>query len=346
MKKFLLLLVAAVLACGLVLSCSQPSAYDITLKAGSAEGVAPDSIKVEALNGSNLITWKSPSDTSGNSGYTVYRKTIIDGEIDEGTITQLSGSAAVTPIKAIAWVQDNNIETDIQYVYGVVSRSYKDGGTSGSDVQYVSEIVWQDEPEGGYVKAKKTAAGTAVLEAPPVTATIARGNTRTTTTTGYTEVKDTVVITVTGLVPDYTYKFGIAWINQSTPNNTTPTAPNERQWGTWNGSIGAANSDYSRGWTQINSGSNVYTIPDYLDYGNTIELTETTLQYTDDGISARNFDDYSSATKHYLDSWVGRLCVQYDSVNGTYPVTAPNYDVAAITTLFFSNEVKLADITK
>jgi hypothetical protein len=343
MKKFLLLLVAVVLAGGLVLSCSQPSSYDITLKAGSAEGVAPDSIKVEAINGYNLITWQNTPDT-GNT-YTVYRKTIIDGEIDEGTIIANIGSPTVTPIKGIAWAQDTNIVADAQYVYGVVSRGYKDN--TSTDVQYVSEIVWQNEPEGGYVTAKKPAAGTELPVAPAVTATAVRANSSKNSTTGQADVSDGIVFTVKGLVPGYSYTFGIVWRNQVTPASASPASFNEIDWGYWGGGFvtTAGGGDWYRGWTSVPA---TFTISDYLDYGDTIDLSEVTLQFGATTGSASYFYDYDSTTKHYLDSWSGRLYVRYGAGQGvaaTYPVTQA--DQASTTgTRFNSNEVKLLDIAK
>jgi hypothetical protein len=357
MKKFLLLLVAVVLAGGLVLSCSQPSSYEITLKAGSAEGVAPDSIKVEAINGYNLITWKSPSDTKND--YTVYRKTVIDGEIDEGTIKVVTNWTDITPIKAIAYAQDWSIDADAKYVYGIVSRGFKEGS---ADAVAISDLVWQNEPEGGYVTAKKTAAGTRVDAAPPVTATAVRGDRSTNTTTDVVDIKDTIVITVKGLKPGYSYQFGIAWINRSSPNAATAaTAPTDAERGGWawdatwytppNGDgyyvsgAGQANADYDRGWAPINGGYNVFSIADYLDYGDTIELPETTLQYSPSSSSVSNFYDYysTSANRHYLDSWSGRLYVQYGTDHGTYPVTAYN-GASTDGTRFNSNQVELLKI--
>jgi hypothetical protein len=279
---------------------------------------------VEPINGYNLITWKGTADASAN--YTLYRKSIIDGEIDEGTIKVVgdsrwtSSNVGITPIKAISYVQDWDIETDVQYVYGVVSRGYKDGY---NDVNSISDLVWQDEPEGGYVKAKKPAAGTAVAAAPAVTVvgTPVRGNSSTPTTAGVVNVNDSIVITVKGLTPGYTYRFGIAYTNQTTPNDASPAALNESNWGSWGGSgnnvVGSSytdsngnsasaitgNASYYRGWTWINGGSNVFSVQDYLDYGDTIELPETWLEYYNGSTSwIPGFSDYSSASKHYLEA--------------------------------------------
>jgi hypothetical protein len=359
MKKFLLLLVAVVLAGGLVLSCAQPSSYEITLKAGSAEGVAPDSIKVEAINGYNLITWKGTSDTKED--YTVYRKTVIDGEIDEETIKVVTTWTEITPIKAIAYTQDWNIEADARYVYGIVSRGFKEGS---ADAVAISDLVWQNEPEGGYVTAKKTAAGTRVAAAPAVTATAVRGDRSTTTTTDVVDIKDTIVITVKGLKPDYSYQFGIAWINRSSPNAVSAVTPTEAQRGGWavdavwvppagnddgyyRSGAGQANADYDRGWAPINGGYNVFSIADYLDYGDTIELPEMTLQYSygSGSTNVSGFYDYysTSVSRHELDSWSGRLYVQYGTNYGTYPVTAYNGG-SNDGTRFNSNQVELLKI--
>jgi hypothetical protein len=330
MKKFLLLLVAVVLAGGLVLSCSQPSSYEITLKAGSAEGVAPDSIKVEAINGSNLITWKGTSDTKED--YTVYRKTIIDGEIDEGTIKVIATSANVTPIKGIAYASDSNIDADIQYVYGVVSKGFKEGS---ADAVTISDLVWQNEPEGGYVKAKKPAAGTELPAAPAVTATIVRVNAEKPGASGMTDVADQAVITLKGITPGYTYRVGIATTNYTYYGlqQATLATINEVNWGAWDSADTSNSSELDTRWIQINSDVNVFDIEKYLDYGDTLELSPVSLQIY----------DYSTAAETF-DNWKGRLYVRIGSgVNGvTYPRTGPEYTTNG--TRFYTNEVKLLDI--
>jgi hypothetical protein len=348
MKKFLLLLVAAVLVSGLVLSCAQPAtSLEVTLKAGSAENVGSDSITVEPINGYNLITWKGTADASAK--YTLYRKSIIDGEIDEGTIVTPSGiGSGVTPIKGIAYATDTQIVADAQYVYGVVSYGYKNnsqagGGNTASpgEVMYVSDIVWQDEPEGGYVKAKKPAAGTELPAAPAVTATAVRVNTSKPSTSGTTDVADEIVITLKGLTPGYTYTLGIPWTNWFNPlASPAPAAMEERTWGRWNtDSAEYQTTLYTKGWIQINGNSDVFSIADYLDYEGTLELSAVSL----------GINDYSEASKSY-DNWKARLYVRIGSgISGvTYPRTEADTGTAdaGTGTRFASNEIKLLDIAK
>jgi hypothetical protein len=341
MKKFLLLLVAAVLAGGLILGCAQPSSFEVTLKAGSAEGVASDSIKVEPFDGFNLITWKGTSDTSAY--YTVYRKSIINDEIDEGTIvkspsTLSSYGSGVSPIKGIAYRTDTDIVAGAKYVYGVVSYGYKDNSSAYNDtsgdvalgeISYISDIVWQAEPEGGYAAAKKPVPGTELPKVADPTATFVRVNTVKNGAGSKTDVTEKIVITLSGLVPGYKYDVGIAakWWNPAKPV-TAPDSLKERDWGKWGTSYSV--TGYGGQW--ISADNNVFSVRDYLDYGGTKVL---------DSVALGSLADYTTDDKTY-DNWKGRVYVQIGSnVDGvTYPYTGADTDSTTATD-FDSNVVKV-----
>jgi hypothetical protein len=148
-----------------------------------------------------------------------------------------------------------------------------------------------------------------------------------------TDVADSAVITLKGLTPGYTYTLGIATTNWVNPLAGTAPTLDERHWGAFDNADGT-DANINNSWIQINSSGDVFSIANYLDYGDTLELSSVNL-----GIS-----DYTTTSKTY-DNWKARLYVRIGSgVSGVaYPRTEADTSVAT-GTRFATNETKLLDI--
>jgi hypothetical protein len=207
MKKFLLLLVAVVLAGGLVLSCAQPSSFEVTLAPGSAEAVSTEAIKYDVLPGYNLVQWDGAND---GSSYQIYRKTVdADNNPVDASILYL-GSGYQTATLQLWFYADQAVKDGEKYQYGIVTVSYKD---SGNDVVVKSEISWQAETDAvKYAAANKPAPGTKYqVPATPPTVTITPINSSTpgvAIPAGQADTADRILITVSGL--DLNYKYGLS----------------------------------------------------------------------------------------------------------------------------------------
>jgi hypothetical protein len=310
MKKTLLLLVAAVLALGLVISCAQPSSFEVTLTPGSAEAVSTESIKYDVLPGYNLVQWDGAND---GSGYGIYRKTVdADNNPVDASILALNNGSQTNTLK-LWYYQDTAVKDGEKYQYGIVTTSYKD---SGNDVVVKSEIAWQAETETSkYAAANVPAKGTKYsLPATLPEATITLVNTSIPGTSGWLDVADQAVLTISKLDLNYTYKLGI----QTSTSSGTPE------------------TSYTGGFT-LNSGNDIWggnaaaRISNYLENGTTIILSGITTGYAD------------TTTLTAYDTYAKRLVVQIDTAddNGFIEVTTP-----AATEVLSSNEKVLGTIAK
>jgi hypothetical protein len=262
MKQFLLLLAAVVLACGLVISCAQPSSFDITLKAGDAPEVIGESIKYVALQGANLVRWDGSDE---HADYIIYRKTLdTDGNPVDSSILQLASSASQTLSLKLWYYLDNGIKAGEKYQYGIVAQGYK----AGTDVLSYSGIVWQEGegyataaivPEvGTKYQVPADAAGVKITITP-----IKAVSSGVALPTGTVETADTILIKAENLDLNYDYKLhsqasslgtelGYAAITQ----NATGDITNEL-WGT--GQTGGTPWDRK--------------ISNYIENGGTVSLT-------------------------------------------------------------------------
>jgi hypothetical protein len=246
MKKFLLLLVAVVLAGGLVLSCSQPSSYEVTLTPGSAPAVEGEKIVAEQLVNSILVKWDAAEDSSG---YFVYRKEVgADGPIDSTLI--LAPNNVTTSPKGVPYYFDTAVKDGVTYQYGVVSQSYK-SGSGASDVILRSEVVWQAETETSkFAKAAIAAEGLIALPATP-SYTASKIDT-TPAGTGEINYVEGTHLTFSGLLPGYTYTL--------TPQVSYNTNAGTPTWTPIGGTLGYA-----------------WNLGDYVDDGSILfsEITST-----------------------------------------------------------------------
>jgi hypothetical protein len=215
MKKFLLLLVAAVLVSGLVLSCAQPSSFEVTLAPGSAPEVDGTKIVATALTNAILVKWAAAQDSSG---YYVYRKEVTADGPQDSTLVLRSQGASSTP-KGVPYYFDTGIVNGKKYQYGIVSQSYK----SGTDVVLRSEIIWQEETEADkFATASVAAVGEVAITAP--TYTIGKINSTAAGTVALGTDKDFVedfLLTIDGLVPGIKYTFIPEWENDNSSTSTT-----------------------------------------------------------------------------------------------------------------------------
>jgi hypothetical protein len=249
MKKFLLLLVAAVLVSGLVLSCAQPSSYEVTLAPGSAPEVDGTKITAAALTNAILVKWDSAQDSGG---YYVYRKEVDKDE----TLVSRTNSVSYTP-KGVPYYFDTGIANGKKYQYGIVSYSYK----SGTDVVLKSEIIWQSETETNkFVEAKVSAPGE-VTVTPPTYKVAAIDNIA--ETSGQSNYAEKWILTFTGLVPGISYSFQVQ--QESQPSGTTLT---ESHWSTYNGTGNSFTYNFTNG-----SNSTVNRIGAFVDNANTIAFS-------------------------------------------------------------------------
>ncbi|MDR1173880.1 MAG: hypothetical protein LBK83_00240 [Treponema sp.] len=200
MKKFLLLLVAVVLAGGLVLSCAQPSSYEVTLTPGSAPAVEGEKIVAEQLVNAILVKWDAAEDSAG---YIVYRKEVgADGPID-ATLVQRANPVTTFSPKGVPYYLDTGVKDGVTYQYGIASRSYK----TGQDVILVSEVVWQAETDTSkFVKAAIAAEGIVALPATAPSYAAAKLNVGL-PASGDADQSEGALLTFSGLVPGYRYTF-------------------------------------------------------------------------------------------------------------------------------------------
>jgi hypothetical protein len=257
MKKFLLLLVAVVLAGGLVLSCSQPSSFEVTLTPGSAPEVDGEKIVAEQLVNSILVKWDAAVDSAG---YMVYRKEVgADGPID-ATLVQRASSVTTFSTKGVPYYQDTGVKDGVTYQYGIVSQSYK----SGTDVILRSEVVWQAETETNkFAKAAIIAEGLVKL---PATPTYAASKIDTTPAgTGEINFVERTHLTFSGLLPGYTYNF--------TPQMSTNINAGTPSWSGTGGSL-----------------TYTWSLADYVDDGSVLysEITDTGADNQNTGYTGYN----------------------------------------------------------
>jgi hypothetical protein len=310
MKKFLLLLVAAVLACGLVLSCTQPSAYDITLQPGSAPAVDGTKIVASALTNAILVKWDAAEDSAGSY---VYRKEVnADGPID-ATLVLRSGSSVYTTTspKGVPYYFDTGIVNEKKYQYGIASQSYK----NASDVVAKSEVVWQEVENNAFAQAKVIALGEVPITLP--TYTVEKINSTPLTGTQTQDFAETFLLTFENLEPGITYSFTPAYTTDN--NTTTPPGPN---WTT-----GTA-IPYTFGTTT--------TEGTYVDDGNKIVFKTTVTSGGQNGTNANAYQNYSFRVRASYLLPTGSTTtdvVLYPSTAGYYIKTGtPTADLIASTT--------------
>jgi hypothetical protein len=304
------------LALGLVISCAQPSSFEVTLTPGSAEPVSTESIKYDVLPGYNLVQWDGAND---GAGYMVYRKTVdADNNPVDSSILSLGVGLQTTTLK-LWYYQDVAVKDGEKYQYGIVTVGYKDsasssgGGLSGGDVVVKSEIAWQAETDTvKYAAANVPAKGTKYsLPATLPEATITLVNTTIPGTSGGVDVAEGAVFTISKLDLNYVYKIEI----QTSASSGTP----ETSYGypTFSGNDIWGNNPAAR-------------ISNYLENGTTIILTTAT-GYTDNPVPS------------YWDATAKRLVVQITpaDTNGFIEVTGP-----AATEVLSSNEKVLGAIAK
>jgi hypothetical protein len=255
MKKFLLLLVAAVLAGGLVLSCTQPSSFEVTLTPGSAPAVNGEKIVAEQLVNSILVKWDAAEDSAG---YTVYRKEVgADGPVDSTLVRRGNGTASP---KGVPYYLDTGVKDGVTYQYGIVSQSYK----SGTDVILISDVVWQSETETSkFAKAAIVAAGLVDLPATPSykaspVDTIPPG-------AGQTNFYEETLVEFTGLVPGYIYGLRV----ESCIDTTVGTP------------VWSSGSSFSYNWS----------IGDYVDNGK-VEFAQIVSTGANNSATATTYDKY------------------------------------------------------
>jgi hypothetical protein len=265
MKKFLLLLVAVVLAGGLVLSCAQPSSFEVTLTPGSAPSVEGEKIVAEQVVNSILVKWDAAEDSAS---YYVYRKEVgADGPIDATLVLRASNSTTLSP-KGVPYYQDTAVKDGVTYQYGIASQSYKDGG----DVVVKSEVVWQAETETSkFAKATVIAKGLVKLPATP-TYTASKIDTQAATTANPNNYVEQTYLTFSGLLPGYTYN----WIPQFATDANLPN-PGWANTGslTYTWDIGNYVDDGSVLYSEItNTGaSNSNSSTTYTNYGYRVQVT-------------------------------------------------------------------------
>jgi hypothetical protein len=267
MKKFLLLLVAAVLAGGLVLSCSQPSSFEVTLTPGSAESVSTEAIKYDVAPGYNLVRWDGAND---GYSYYVYRKTVdADNNPVDASILSLGNGSQTDNLK-LWYYQDSAVKNGEKYQYGIVTVGYKDAANGGVVVK--SEIAWQAETDTNkYAAANVPATGTkyqlpATLPEVKITAVNANNPND---TTQY-DAAEELVLEISKL--DLNYNYGLV-INYSTTSGNAETTYTQIQSVVNN--IWAANSTSK--------------ISNYLENGTTIIIK--TSNYYNDGGSLTKYDN-------------------------------------------------------
>jgi hypothetical protein len=258
MKKFLLLLVAAVLACGLVLSCSQPSSFEVTLKPAGADSIDPATIKVEQFHGSNLVTWTGINESGG---YIIYRREIKDSEPVESTFKAVSGSidqpsTSASTVKKIPYYSDTGIADGVTYQYGIASVSHR----STYNAPAASDIAWQEETDTvkfvvGYRKLVNTPiAMPATLPTLKATQFNTASPASDSTDKNY---KDAVQLDISGLDGNYNYAVGYQFINIGSPD--------EDDWGVI---------------TTLVTANRIRTVDNYLDYGYVLSFSTDALGTT------------------------------------------------------------------
>jgi hypothetical protein len=215
MKKTLPLLVAAVLAVGLVISCSQPSSFEVTLTPGSAESVSTEAIKYSALAGGNLVSWDGAND---GSSYQVYRKTVdADNNPVDSSILSL-GNGTQTNNLSLWYYLDTAVKNGEKYQYGIVTVGYKDAANGGVVVR--SEIAWQAETDTNkYAAANVPVVGSkfSVPSFPEVK--IDMINSVIPGTTGLEDFADKMLVTISNLDPFYSYALSREYSNDGTELN-------------------------------------------------------------------------------------------------------------------------------
>jgi hypothetical protein len=276
MKKFLLLLVAVVLAGGLVLSCSQPSSYEVTLTPGSAPSVEGEKIVAEQLVNSILVKWDAAQDSAG---YYVYRKEVgADGPIDATLVIGNSGAIITTlSPKGVPYYLDTGVKDGVTYQYGIASQSYKDSG----DVVVRSEVVWQAETDTSkFAKAAIIAKGLVKLPATP-TYTASKIDT-TPPQTGETNYVESTYLTFSGLLPGYEYTWTPEFANIANPTAGDWNATGGSLTYTWD--IGNYVDDGSVLYSEITDtgASNTSTASAYVNYAFRVRV-DIGLNTTDTG---------------------------------------------------------------
>jgi hypothetical protein len=260
MKKTLLLLVAAVLAVGLVISCAQPATnLTVTLKPDSAEAVADASTIVSrAIVNSVLVTWPPAVDSVS---YVVFRREVNDDGPIESTFNQVNSTLALvgtSTIKKIPYFLDNNVENGVKYQYGIATQNYKNDSSNTGFYPYYSDIVWQEETDASkFVTAKVAAKGLVDIPTAP-TYTIAKIDSTAAVAPNPTNYVENFFVTFSGLVPGYTYALTAQACLDA--NATTPT------WQTTL-SPGGANSG------TVGQPSFTFTIANYVDNDYSVEYS-------------------------------------------------------------------------
>jgi hypothetical protein len=251
MKKTLLLLVAAVLALGLVISCAQPSSFEVTLKPAGAESIDPTTIKVEQFHGFNLVTWTGINESGG---YIIYRREIKDSEPVESTFKAVSGSidspsVTASTVKKIPYYGDSGIADGVIYQYGIASVSHR----STSNAPAASDIAWQEETDTvkfvvGYKKLGNTPIA---MPATLPTLKATQFNTASPASdSGLKNYNDAVQIDISDLDMNYDYAVGYQVV--------VGASPDEDNWGTI---------------TSLITSTQIGTLDNYLDYGNVLSFS-------------------------------------------------------------------------
>jgi hypothetical protein len=252
MKKTLLLFVAAVLALGLVISCAQPSSYEVTLKAGGGESIDPATIKAEQFHGFNLVTWTGINESRG---YVIYRREIKESEPVDSTFKAVSGtidnpSDSTSTVKKIPYYTDTGIADGVTYQYGIASVSHR----STYYTPAVSEIAWQEETDASkFVVGHKKLVNTPIAMPTPLpTVAVTQYNTASPASDSSNKnYKDAVQIDITaGLNMNYNYDIGYQYV--------TTASPDEDDW----------SIIYS-----LISSSQISSVNNYLDYGNVLSFS-------------------------------------------------------------------------
>ncbi|MDR0998100.1 MAG: hypothetical protein LBL70_03455 [Treponema sp.] len=211
MKKTLILLVTAVLACVFIVSCEQPespTSLDITHHAPGVGGVAGNTIKAEAVDGGILVSWGAGNEAAS---YQIWRRELNNGSPVAGTTTQFYFSSSnYTANKRIPYYWDTAITNGTVYQYGIVVVGYK--GAGNGEVEPYSDIVWQAANQAatgkGVIKSGDRVPFTPVKGG--LNATFEKINTTITTGTGgNVDTPEWIKVTVTGLTYGQNYSFRV-----------------------------------------------------------------------------------------------------------------------------------------